>query len=59
MGAGEQSLYPARTGTQVVLRILLTAPLDPGTYTGVWQAVAPDGSLFGDVVTISIIVQTP
>jgi hypothetical protein len=59
MGAGEQSLYPARTGMQVVLRILLTAPLDPGTFTGVWQAVAPDGSLFGDVVTISIIVRTP
>jgi hypothetical protein len=59
MGAGDQVLYPARFGTQAVLRILFIAPLDPGSYTGVWQAVAPDGSLFGDVVTITIIVQSP
>jgi hypothetical protein len=59
MGSDGQALYPARAGTQAVLRILLTAPLDPGTYSSLWQAAAPDGSLFGDVVTISIIVQSP
>jgi Ig-like domain from next to BRCA1 gene len=57
LGLGEQSLYPARAGSEAVLRIVFTAPLAPGTYSSTWQAVAPDGSLFGDIVIITIIVQ--
>ncbi|KAF0106344.1 MAG: hypothetical protein FD146_2610 [Anaerolineaceae bacterium] len=57
MGAAEQALHPARAGAQAVLRIVFTAPLEPGTYSSTWQAVGPDGSSFGDIVTISIIVQ--
>jgi len=57
LGLGEQSLYPARAGSEAVLRIVFTAPLTPGTYSSTWQAVAPDGSLFGDIVTITIVVQ--
>jgi hypothetical protein len=57
LGIGEQSLYPARAGTEAVLRIVFTAPLVAGYYSSTWQAVAPDGSLFGDIVTVSIIVQ--
>jgi hypothetical protein len=57
LGIGEQSLYPARAGTDAVLRIVFTAPLVAGYYSSTWQAVAPDGTLFGDIVTVSIIVQ--
>jgi len=57
LGLGEQSLYPARSGSEAVLHIVFTAPLNPGSYSSTWQAVAPDGSLFGDIVTITIIVQ--
>jgi hypothetical protein len=53
---GEQALYPARAGTQAVLRITFVAPLTPGTYRSVWQAVAPDDTPFGDPVTIEIVV---
>jgi len=44
----EQALYPARAGTQLVIRILFTAPSKPGTYRSAWQAVNPVGEAFGD-----------
>jgi methionine-rich copper-binding protein CopC len=59
MGFQEQALYPARAGMQAILQMTLKAPLDVGRYTSTWQAVAPDGNLFGEVVTITIIVQQP
>jgi len=55
--AGEQALYPARAGTQAVLRLLLTAPAEPGIYRSEWRAIAPDGQAFGDPIYIEIIVQ--
>ena len=59
MGIPEQPLYPARNSTQAVLQLLLTAPLTSGSYTSAWQAIAPDGTPFGDILTISIFVQQP
>lgn len=53
---GEQPLYPARSGTQAVIRLLLIAPTEPGTYRSVWQAIDPQGQPFGDPVTIEILV---
>jgi Ig-like domain-containing protein len=53
----EQALYPARAGTQATLRILFAAPQAPGAYQSAWQAVGPDGAVFGDAVYIQIIVQ--
>lgn len=50
----DQALYPARTGTQVTLRIVFTAPSAAGIYQSAWQAFAPDGSAFGDSVYIQI-----
>ena len=50
----EQSLYPARAGTQATLRIVFTAPTEAGTYHSAWQAFAPDGSSFGDAVYMTI-----
>lgn len=53
----EQSLYPARSGSQVKVRIQFTAPQEPGTYRSAWQAADPQGRFFGDPIYIEIIVQ--
>jgi len=53
----EQTLYPARTGTQATIRILFTAPPEAGTYESAWQAFGSDGNAFGDPVFLKIIVQ--
>ena len=53
----EQTIYPARAGTQATLRILFTAPTFFGTFESSWQAVSPDGNLFGDLIYIKVIVQ--
>ena len=54
--AEEQPLYPARAGVQVTLRIVFTAPTEPGTYQTTWQAADPEGNLFGDTVFMEIVV---
>lgn len=54
--ATEQALYPARAGTEAVLRILFTAPLVAGTYRSEWQAYAPDNTPFGEPVFIEVVV---
>jgi hypothetical protein len=53
----EQALFPARAGSQAVLRIAFTAPSEPGTYSTAWQAIGPKGEPFGDPVFMEIIVQ--
>lgn len=53
----EQALYPARAGTEVTLRIIFTAPTEPGTYQSAWQAFGPDGVAFGDPVFVEIVAQ--
>ncbi len=58
MGAAtEQALFPARAGSQATVRIIFTAPSEPGSYTTAWQAIAPDDQPFGDPVFMEIIVQ--
>jgi hypothetical protein len=54
--ASEQALYPARAGTQAVLAVTFTAPIEPGTYQSAWQAFDPDGTPFGQPVYLTIIV---
>ncbi|MFN8383394.1 MAG: NBR1-Ig-like domain-containing protein [Anaerolineales bacterium] len=57
MGAvQEQSLYPARAGTQATLRVTFTAPAESGSYESAWQAVDPNGNFFGDLIFIKIVV---
>lgn len=57
MGAiTEQSLYPARSGTQATIRIVFTAPTEPGIYQSAWQAYDPQGNSFGDPIYIQIII---
>lgn len=55
----QQALFPARSGTQAAVRILFTAPQEPGAYRSAWQAQDPQGELFGDPIYIDIIVQSP
>jgi hypothetical protein len=50
--ANKQALYPARSGTEAVIRMLLTSPMSPGVYTSAWQAFNPDGEPFGDVIYV-------
>jgi hypothetical protein len=53
----EQALYPARSGTQVNLRILFTAPQEIGEYVSEWQAYNEYGVPFGEIFFIKIIVE--
>lgn len=53
----EQALYPARAGSEASLRLVFTAPGEPGPYRSVWQAHNPEGQPFGDPIYIDIIVQ--
>lgn len=53
----EVALYPARAGELATLQVVLGAPASPGEYASRWQAMAPDGSLFGDPVFVFIVVE--
>jgi hypothetical protein len=55
----EQALYPARSGTQAMIRAFFVAPAEPGVYRSAWQAYDPQGRPFGDTVFIQIIVTGP
>jgi hypothetical protein len=52
----EQALYPARAGSQALVRIIFTAPDTPGVYRSAWQAYDPQGEAFGDAIYIQIVV---
>ena len=51
-----QSLFPARSGTEAEIRMVFTAPEEPGAYRSAWQAFDPDGDPFGDPFFIDIVV---
>jgi hypothetical protein len=55
----EQALYPARSGSEAVIRIMFTAPADMGAYRSAWQAYDPQGEPFGDPFFIEVIVTNP
>ncbi|MFH2103859.1 MAG: NBR1-Ig-like domain-containing protein [Chloroflexota bacterium] len=52
----EQALYPARAGSQAVIRIAFVAPATPGRYRSAWQAYDSRGFPFGDPIFIEIVV---
>lgn len=52
-----QPLFPARSGTRVIIRILMTAPDKAGSYHSAWQAYNPADEPFGDPVFIDIAVK--
>jgi len=51
-----QSLYPALSDTEADIRVVYTAPDEPGSYRSAWQAFDPNGNPFGDTFFIDIIV---
>jgi hypothetical protein len=53
----EVALFPARAGELATLQVMLGAPGTPGEYASRWQALAPDGSLFGDPIFVFVIVE--
>jgi hypothetical protein len=55
----EQALYPARSGSEVSLRIVFSAPQEPGYYQSAWQAFNPKDVPFGDPFYIDILVELP
>lgn len=55
--AVEQALFPARSGTEVELRIQFTAPEELGLVSSAWQAFNPIGEEFGDPIFIEILVE--
>jgi hypothetical protein len=56
LGPDAVALFPARAGSTAVWEVVFRAPDEPGTYRSVWQAQAPDGALFGEMVYISVVV---
>ncbi|GAB4398517.1 MAG: hypothetical protein OHK0052_21630 [Anaerolineales bacterium] len=55
--AENQPLYPARGGTQAIIRLIFTAPQTAGAYRSAWQAHTPQGEPFGDPFFIDFIVE--
>jgi len=57
MGVAQvQALYPAKAGSQAIIRIIFTAPDEPGNYRSEWQAYDPQGVPFGDSIFVEIVV---
>ncbi len=52
----QQALYPARRGTQALIRLLFRAPTTAGTQRSAWRATSPNGEAFGDVIYIEVII---
>ncbi len=52
-----QSLYPARSGTRAVIRMMMTAPAKAGSYQSAWRAYNPKNEPFGETFYIDIIVK--
>lgn len=55
----EQALYPARSGSEVTVRMIFSAPQEPGEYQSAWQAFNPNDEPFGDPFYIQILVEIP
>lgn len=53
----EQPLSQARSGQEATIRILFTAPLEPGQYVSLWQALDLDGIAFGEIFQVTVVVQ--
>jgi hypothetical protein len=53
----EQALYPARSGTQAVIRVQFRAADSPGRFRSAWQAYNPQGQAFGDLIYVEVVVR--
>jgi hypothetical protein len=52
----QQALYPALSGTEVVIRMVFIAPDEAGYFRSAWQAYDPQDIPFGDPFFIDIVV---
>jgi hypothetical protein len=52
-----QALFPARSGTRLVIRMMMTAPTKTGTYQSAWRAYNPKNEPIGEPFFIEIIVK--
>ena len=52
----QQMLYPALSGTDVVIRMVFFAPVESGNHRSAWQAYDAQGDPFGDPFFIDIVV---
>lgn len=59
IGPEEVALFPARAGSSAVWQVTLEAPAVPGEYISQWQARSPDGTHFGDLVYVIVVVEAP
>jgi hypothetical protein len=51
-----QTIFPARSGLEITIRMNFIAPEEPGTYRSAWQAYDPEGVPFGDPFFIEVVV---
>jgi hypothetical protein len=51
------ALFPARAGSAATWEVTLRAPDLPGEYRSEWRAAAPDGTPFGDLVFVILVVE--
>ncbi len=58
-GPAAVSVPATAAGAQTDISVNLTAPAVPGTYRGNWQLQAPDGTRFGAVIWVQIVVPGP
>ena len=59
MGGAAVDVPAVAPGSNTDVSVNLTAPATPGTYKGTWQLQAPDGTRFGSMVYVQIIVPAP
>ncbi len=52
-----QALVPAKSNTNAIIQLILTAPDLPGEYISVWQAFDPAGVPFGEQIYLQILVE--
>lgn len=57
--AATQPLAPTRNGTETIIRLSFTTPLEPGRYKSTWRAHSPKGTAFGDWFTLEFAVTSP
>jgi hypothetical protein len=55
-GPASVAMGPVAPNSDAQVSVNLVAPSIPGTYTGYWQLQAPDGTRYGSVIYVEIVV---
>lgn len=58
-GPAAVDVSPVAPGSSSDVSVDLAAPAEPGAYRGNWQLQAPDGTRFGSVIYVQIVVAAP